>query len=201
MTHPGDTPEPRSTSYDSPTSTYATTPPPQHAGPPEQRPYPSDSTPPYGIPKVDESSSGGAARHVVSLFAGLVLPPLAYLGFDWAFGRYWLELNQFRDANDRALWPFAVIAIGALLLLLVAAAGRLSPVGPAIAAVLYGALPAVAVVAFRNDIVRAGMEIRDWDVVYNYALVNVPFYGIVLFPTVAALLLGTAIASAGRRRR
>ncbi|WP_370617653.1 hypothetical protein [Mumia sp. Pv 4-285] len=199
MTQPGDTPEPRSTSYDSPTSSYGTPSRPQHAGSPEQQPY--DSTPAYGIPKVDDTSSGGAARHVVSLFAGLVLPPLAYLGFDWAFGRYWLDINQFRDGSDRALWPFAVIAVSALLLLLVAAAGRLSPVGPAIAAVLWGALPALAVVVLRNDIFRAGAEIRDWSFVYEYALVNLPFYGIVLFPTVAALLLGTAIASAGRRRR
>mgnify|MGYP003289561756 CR=1 FL=1 len=74
------------------------------------------------------------------------------------------------------------------------------PVGPAITAVLYGAVPAAVVVLAREEIFRAAAEIRDWDWLYPQPLVNLPLYGFVLFPTIAALLLGTAIASAGRWR-
>lgn len=161
--------------------------------------FSTDTTPPYGLPELSDSSSGGAARHVVSLLAGLILPPLAYVGFDWAFGRYWIDINRFVDGSDRALWPFAVIAGGALLLLVTAALGRLSPVGPFVAALLYGVAPTVAVVLARDEIFRAGNEVRGWSFTYDWALTNVPFYGIILFPAVAALLIGTAIAGAGRR--
>ncbi|MBW9207161.1 hypothetical protein KV097_14540 [Mumia sp. zg.B17] len=171
----------------------------------DSRSYDAD---PYGPSSSGSSSTdgddtprrGGAARHVVSLLAGLVLPPVAIVGFDWAFGRYWFDATNFRSFSDGETWPFAVAAVSGLLLLLTAAAGRLSPVGPMIAAVLYGAVPAAVIVLAREEIFRAAAEIRDWDWLYSQPLVNLPLYGFVLFPTIAALLLGTAIASAGRRR-
>ncbi|MGH1561531.1 hypothetical protein [Mumia sp. DW29H23] len=195
MTHPGQTPEPSS-------PTRQTTPTLPDPSSPFAHGTPYD-TPPYGVPKVeDEPSSGrGVARHVLSLLIGLVLTPVAIGGFDWAFGRYWYDAANFRSFQDGETWPFAVAGVSALLLLIVAAAGRLSPVGPAIAAVLYGAVPAVVIVLARDEVFRAGRELGGYDWSYPNVLVNMPFYGFVLFPTIAALLLGTAIASAGRRRR
>ncbi|MFD1825255.1 MULTISPECIES: hypothetical protein [Mumia] len=150
-------------------------------------------------PYTPSPSSGGSSigRHFGSLLIGLLLPPVALVLFDWGLARYWYDVLRFSGA-DSALWPFAVVAAGAALLLVVAAAGRLSWIGPALAGLLYGVAPTLAIVLARDEVLRIGSELRDS--LYAQAVINAPFYGFLLYPTIAALLLGTAIASARRRR-
>lgn len=153
----------------------------------------------YSPYPVTSASGSSAGRHVASLLLGLLLPPVALVLFDWGLARYWFDVQRFNTVYDGALWPYGVAALGAALLLVVAAGGRLSWIGPALAGLLYGVAPTVAIVLARDEVLRAGAELRDN--LYAQAVVNAPFYGFLLYPTIAALLLGTAIASARRRSR
>ncbi len=158
-------------------------------------PY-EDSYSPYPT-STPRSGGSSASRHALSLLVGLLLPPVALVLFDWGLARYWYDVMQFRSVADGELWPYGVVAFGAVLLLLTAAAGRLSWIGPAVAGLLYGVAPTVAIVLARDDVMRLGSEVRD--TLYAQAVVNAPFYGFLLYPTIAALLLGTAIVSMRKR--
>ncbi|KAA1426052.1 hypothetical protein [Nocardioides antri] len=134
-------------------------------------------------------------RHLVSAAVALVLTPIGIVLFDIGATRYrTLQLVALDDGGN--VPELLVMGIGLLLLLAAAACGRVSGLGPLLAGLVWGVVPAVWVYADAIGFYEVVLELPTvWD--------HSNWFGVAsyLFPLVAALLLGAAVAGrwAGRK--
>ena len=115
-------------SYDAPTGSDL---PPAPAPPP---PPPAPASPPRtgGVPM--------AVRHLLSVVVAVVVAPIGLLVFDYGAEEYNIQRQVYLDQSHTGK-GLVLIVVGAVLLLLVAALGRVSGLGPVVAGLLYGVAP------------------------------------------------------------
>ncbi|MEV5714129.1 hypothetical protein AB0L41_09540 [Amycolatopsis mediterranei] len=144
---------------------------------------------------LDERPRRGAA-HVVSALGGLVLTPVALGLLSWG-GLRQQQLIQATLSTNRDPLGIALLAGGAILLLVVAALGALSAVGPILGGLIYGVLPGVAAMAVPEWGFRLVNLMPKSDIAYG--VMDFLFIGGLL--GVGFLLVGSGLANALVRRR
>jgi len=133
-----------------------------------------------------------ALRHLISVLVGLFLTPVGiWWTVEGALGA--VDEDPFGEGNEAVYVVF--LLIGLALLAAVAAAGRLSGLGPAVAALVWGVVPLLTHL-FAEDAYTRILEEFDEPVGRWFEE-----YAVVVFPLVAALLLGAAVAGRWRRAR
>ncbi len=130
-----------------------------------------------------------ALRHVVSAVVALGATPIGLLVFDYGAGKYSQERLAY--FNSSGAWTeLATMIVGAGILLVGAAAGRLSGLGPVLAGVVWGLFPflwlAIDLPSF-YDVIR--------DLPSTYIWFGAAAYE---FPLVATLLIGAGLAGRWR---
>ena len=137
----------------------------------------------------------GANRHLGSVLLSFLAVLGAYGALDYGFYRAntaaQLEL-------DGALSDQTMIALGAaaLGLLVAAAAGRISGLGPLLSGLVLGAAPAAWVFLDFASYVR---RLDDVPELWEHTTFGLSYVGFAVYPVVAGLLLGAAFAGRGRR--
>lgn len=138
----------------------------------------------------------GANRHLGSIVIALLAVLAAYGAADFAFYRVLgpgLTSYQGGALSDEVLIA-AGVAAGCLFI--AAAAGRISALGPLVAGLVLGAGPCVWLVIDRASYIARANDIPElWDHT-SFGLVG---SAVVLYPAVAGLLLGAAVAGRWRR--
>jgi hypothetical protein len=136
------------------------------------------------------------SSHVVSALGGLVLTPVALGLLSWG-GLRQQQLIQATLSTNRDSLGIALLAGGAILLLVVAAFGALSAVGPILGGLIYGVLPGVAAMAMPEWGFRLVNLMPKSDIAYG--VMDFLFIGGLL--GVGFLLVGSGLANALVRRR
>ncbi|MEU4249508.1 hypothetical protein AB0F15_19060 [Amycolatopsis sp. NPDC026612] len=134
--------------------------------------------------------------HVVSALGGIVLTPVALGLVSWGGFRQ-QQLVQATLSTNRDSLGIALLAGGAILLLVVAALGALSAVGPILGGLIYGVLPGVAAMAVPEWGFRLVNMMPKSDIAYG--VMDFLFIGGLL--GVGFLLVGSGLANALVRRR
>jgi hypothetical protein len=138
----------------------------------------------------------GANRHLGSVVISFLGVIGAYGAVDYGFYRTLgsdLTAYQGGEVADRAMIAFGLAAVCCLV---AAAAGRLSGLGPLLAGIVLGAGPSAWLVLDRASFVDRANDIPEiWDHT-SFGLVGA---GPVLYPVVAGLLIGAAVAGRWRR--
>ncbi|MCW2756922.1 MAG: hypothetical protein JWO46_668 [Nocardioidaceae bacterium] len=137
----------------------------------------------------------GPLRHLLSVVVSVVALPLGLVALDYSLNKG-LNRNivQYRDGLPpiEALGPFAV---GMLLIFVATAAGRVSGLGPLLAGVIWGAVPAAFALGAPLELTRG---IRHLPHVYDAIGFGVTSYGVVIFPILAVTLIGAAVSGRWR---
>lgn len=136
----------------------------------------------------------GPVRHVLSVVIALVAVPPAYFALDQGTMEYSRRVQSLSDPGlsvDGAIW----LAVGAGLLFLAAAAGRLAGSGPLIAAVVWGAIPA-AIAVLKPEWIFDG--VRELSKLHDQSGYWIAGSGAGVFAATGALLLGAAVAGRWR---
>jgi hypothetical protein len=139
----------------------------------------------------------GANRHVGSVVLSFASVLAAYGALDYAFYRTLgpdLTSYQGAEISDQVL---IACGVAAGCLFLAAAAGRISGLGPLLASLVLGAAPAAWLVLDRQSFVSRANDIPEWWDHISFGLVGA---AVVIYPVVAGLLLGAALAGRWRRR-
>ena len=138
----------------------------------------------------------GGNRHLGSVLLSFLGVLGAYGAVDYGFYRSLgegLTVYQGGELSDHAMIA-AGVAAGCLFV--AAAAGRLSGLGPLLAGLVLGAGPCAWIVLDHQSYVDRANDIPEiWDHT-SFGLVGA---AVVLYPTVAGLLLGAALAGKWRR--
>jgi len=156
---------------------------------------PPPPAPPPAVPRPAAPPRGGvpmAVRHVLSVVAAAVIAPIGLLVFDYGAEDYSIQRQVYLDQSHTGK-GFVLIAVGAVLLLLVAALGRVSGLGPVVAGLLYGVAPFLW---FHLDL--SSFYSRSRDLPSTHLWFGAAAYE---FPLVAALLIGAGLAGRWARRR
>lgn len=136
----------------------------------------------------------GARRHFMSILVALVTVPAGYLCLDYSLHR---GLNTFVAGRTHAPVLAVIFLIAACALFLVAAGtGRVAAMGPILAAIVWGAVPAVIAFVHPSWLVKAVGYLPNF---YSQIGDAVVFYGPFLFPMTATLLLGAGLSGRWRR--
>jgi hypothetical protein len=138
----------------------------------------------------------GANRHLGSILLSLLGVLGAYAAVDYGFYRSLgkgLTAYQGGALSDQALIA-AAVAAGCLFV--AAAAGRVSALGPLFAGLVLGAGPCAWIVLDRASYVARANDIPE---LWNHTSFGLVGAAMVLYPTVAGLLLGAAVAGKWRR--
>ncbi|KHL18891.1 hypothetical protein CLV56_1322 [Mumia flava] len=144
-------------------------------------------------PSDDRDGGRSPARHVVGVLIGVLATPVALVAIDWALHQRNYALGRLTGTRS-ADWhaapeTFLLVALAATVLLGVSAAGRISWLCPAVAGMLYGVVPSlVLVVADPRWLFEQITRLPE--PLYDFPFVNVVYYGFVVYPLLAALLLG-----------
>jgi len=120
----------------------------------------------------------------------------AYGAVDFGFYRTLgpeLTVYQGGEVSDRAMIA-AAVAAGCLFV--AAAAGRISGLGPLLAGLVLGAGPCAWIVLDHASYVDRANDIPE---LWNHTSFGLVGAAVVLYPTVAGLLLGAAVAGKWRR--
>lgn len=126
-------------------------------------------------------------RHLVSLAVCLVVTPMALAVLDFGAGDYMRRVNVLIEVGGRdTIKDVALIGTACVLLLLVAACGRLSGLGPVVAGVLYGVLPFAWFILDTASFLRASVRLPSTHLWFEAAPYELPL--------AAALLIGAGIA-------
>lgn len=139
----------------------------------------------------------GSNRHLSSIVVSLLAVLGAYGALDYGFYRTLgegLTVYQGGEVSDRAM-----IALGAAAacMFLAALAGRISGLGPLVAGLVLGAGPCAWIVLDRASYVARLNDVPNiWGSNTTFGLVSA---GVVIYPVVAGLLLGAAVAGTWRR--
>jgi hypothetical protein len=148
-------------------------------------------------PVVTRRSRGlGANRHLGSMLLSLLGVLGAYAAVDYGFYRSLgagLTVYQGGALSDNAMIA-AGVAAGCLFV--AAAAGRMSALGPLFAGLVLGAGPCVWIVLDRASYVSRANDIPE---MWNHTSFGLVGAATVLYPTVAGLMLGAAVAGKWRR--
>ncbi len=172
--------------------TDATTEPQRHPLDEERVPEQRDPEPVV----VRQSRGLGTNRHLASMLLSFLAVLGGYAALDFGFHR--ANISAQVNLLDGALPDRTMIALGAagLCLLIAAAAGRISGLGPLLAGLVLGVAPTVWVFLDFGSFVRRLDDVPEmWDNT-TFGLSVVSF---AVFPTVAGLLLGAALAGRWRR--
>jgi hypothetical protein len=148
-------------------------------------------------PVVARRSRGlGANRHFGSMLLSLLGVLGAYGAVDYGFYRTLgagHTVYQGGPLSDHALIA-AGVAGGCLFI--AAAAGRISALGPLFAGLVLGVGPCVWVLLDRQSYIDRANDIPE---LWNHTSFGLVGAAVVLYPTVAGLLLGGAVAGTWRR--
>jgi hypothetical protein len=138
----------------------------------------------------------GANRHLGSVVLCFLAVLAAYAALDFGFERARSAVQT--DLGDGALPNSTMIALGAAAacLLVAAAAGRISGLGPLLAGLVLGAAPAAWVLLDFSSYVH---RLDDVPELWDRTTFGLSYAGFAVFPAVAGLLLGAAIAGRWRR--
>jgi len=139
----------------------------------------------------------GLNRHLGSVLLSFLAVLGAYGALDYGFYRAYTDAQAGRDLGS--LPQATMIALGAAgaCLLVAAAAGRISGLGPLLAGLVLGAAPAAWVfLDFPSYVSRLDDVPELWD----HTTFGLSYVSFALYPVVAGLLLGAAIAGRWRRR-
>lgn len=138
----------------------------------------------------------GGGRHFASVLFAFLLVPAGYVLLDYSTFRAIESTAQLDESlPSRVLMAFG---IAACCLLLAAATARISALGPLLAGLLWGIGPAAWMLLDYSAYVEAVRDIPDPYDSFGLALLTT---GWGLFPAVAGLLLGAAVAGRWRRAR
>jgi hypothetical protein len=138
----------------------------------------------------------GGNRHMASVLLAFLGVLGAYGAVDYGFYRSLgpdLTVYQGGELSDRAL---IACAIAAGCLFLAAAAGRISGLGPLLAGLVLGAGPCAWIVLDHASYVSRANDLPE---IWNHTSFGLVGAAVVLYPTVAGLLLGVAVAGRWRR--
>jgi hypothetical protein len=163
--------------------------------------HPLDEPPTEAIqttePVVGRRSRGlGANRHLGSLVLSVVGVLGAYAAVDYAYYRSLgegLTAYQGGELSDQAM---IAAGVAAACLFVAAAAGRVSALGPLLAGLVLGAGPCAWIVLDHQSYVDRANDIPELWSHTSFGLVGA---SVVLYPVVAGLLIGTAVAGRWRR--
>jgi hypothetical protein len=169
----------------------------------EQQVHPLDEPPTQQIqrapdeqPVVTRKRGLGGNRHVASVLVSFLGVLGAYGAVDYGFYRALgpdLTVYQGGEVSDRAM---IACAVAAGCLFLAAAAGRISGLGPLLAGLVLGAGPCAWIALDHASYVARANDLPElWDHT-SFGLVGA---AVVLYPTVAGLLIGVAVAGKWRR--
>jgi hypothetical protein len=147
-----------------------------------------------------QRSSGGisASRHLSSVLLAILLVPAAYVLLDYATFRAFSRLGGSGDGSAMPTKIIVTIGLAALCFFLAAATGRISAMGPLIAALVWGAGPAVWVLLDYRSFVERLQDVPDPYDSFGLGLLTSSFG---VFPAVTGLLLGAAFAGRWRGTR
>ena len=170
----------------------------------EQQVHPLDEPPTQPIQRAPEARAGrhapgrglGGNRHAASVLLSALGVLGAYGAVDYGFYRTLgpdLTVYQGGEISDRAM---IACAVAAGCLFVAAAAGRISGLGPLLAGLVLGAGPCAWIVLDHASYVDRANDIPE---MWNHTSFGLVGAAVVLYPTVAGLLLGAAVAGKWRR--
>lgn len=163
--------------------------------------HPLDDSPttaepePEPAPLQRRSRGVGGPRHVISSLLALLAVPAAYGFLDYAAHRAIREAGQTAGVDQLPDNVMIAIAAGAACLFVAAAAGRISALGPLLAGIVWGVLPTVWVILDYGSFVS---RLNDLPETYDFTGFGLASVCFALFPAVAGLLVGTAVAGRWR---
>ncbi len=167
----------------------------------EQQVHPLDEPPTQTIqreplPVVTRRRGLGGNRHAASVLLSALGVIGAYAAVDYGFYRTLgpdLTAYQGGEISDQAM---IACAIAAGCLFVAAAAGRISGLGPLLAGLVLGAGPCAWIVLDHASYVARANDLPE---MWNHTSFGLVGAAVVLYPTVAGLLLGAAVAGRWRR--
>jgi hypothetical protein len=169
----------------------------------EQQVHPLDEPPtqpiqraPEAQPVVTRGRGLGGNRHAASVVLSVLGVLGAYGAVDYGFYRTLgpdLTVYQGGEISDQAM---IACAVAAGCLFVAAAAGRISGLGPLLAGLVLGAGPCAWIVLDRASFVARANDLPE---MWNHTSFGLVGAAAVLYPTVAGLLLGAALAGKWRR--
>jgi len=128
-------------------------------------------------------------RHLVGAAVGLVVTPVGILLFDYGAGKYLQQ--RARSFDDTVITGnLVVMALGALVLVAVAASARLSGLGPVLGGLVWGGLPFLWYLVDLQGFFKLSRDLPS-----TFFWFAVPVY---LFPLVGALLVGAGLGGRWR---
>ena len=152
---------------------------------------------PEGQPVVTRGARGlGGNRHAASVVLSALGVLGAYGAVDYGFYRTLgpdLTAYQGGEISDQAM---VACAVAAGCLFVAAAAGRISGLGPLLAGLVLGAGPCAWIVLDNASYVARANDLPE---MWNHTSFGLVGAAVVLYPTVAGLLLGAALAGKWRR--
>ena len=161
---------------------------------PPTQPIQREATP---QPVVTRRGRGlGANRHLSSMLLSVLGVLGAYGAIDYGFYRSLgkgLTVYQGGEISDRAMIA-AAVAAGCLFV--AAAAGRISGLGPLLAGLVLGAGPCAWIVLDHASYVHRANDLPE---IWSHTSFGLVGAAVVLYPTVAGLLIGVAVAGRWRR--
>ena len=162
--------------------------------------YDSSTTGTTGTRTETARTSGGisGSRHMTSVLLALVLVPAGYVLVDHSFYRAVRGSGALLEGGRLSTEVIVTMGIAAACLFAAAATGRISALGPLVAGLVWGAAPAVWVML---DYASYTETVRDLPNLYDDFGLGLVTAGFALFPAVAGLLLGTAVAGRWRGSR
>ena len=153
---------------------------------------------PYATDTSRTSSGISASRHMTSVLLALVLVPAAYVLIDHSFYRAVRESGTLLEGGRLSIEVIVTMGIAAACFFAAAATGRISALGPLVAALVWGAAPTVWVML---DFASYAEMVQDLPNLYDDFGLGLFTTGFALFPAVAGLLLVTAVAGRWRGSR
>jgi hypothetical protein len=169
----------------------------------DQAPHPLDepttsTTTPEPEPVVARRSRGlGLNRHLGSVVLSCLAVLGAYCALDYGVYRAnaaaQVNLDQQGTLSDSTM---IALGIAGFCMLVAAAAGRISALGPLVAGLILGAAPSAWVFLDFGSFVH---RLDDVPEVWDNTTFGLSFVSFAVFPGVAGLLLGAAVAGRWRR--
>lgn len=151
---------------------------------------------PYATSARDRGIS--ASRHMTGVLLALLLVPAAYVLVDHSFYLAVRDSGTLLEAGRLSDMVIMTMTIAAACFFAAAATGRISALGPLVAGLVWGAAPAVWVML---DFASYAERVRDLPNLYDDFGLGLFTAGFALFPAVAGLLLGAAVAGRWRGSR
>jgi hypothetical protein len=172
----------------------------------EQQVHPLDEPPTQPIQRAPDTESQpvvtrrgrglGGNRHLGSVLLSFLGVLGAYGAVDYGFYRALgpdLTVYQGGELSDKAM---IACAVAAGCLFLAGLAGRISGLGPLLAGLVLGAGPCAWIVLDHASYVDRANDIPE---MWNHTSFGLVGAAVVLYPAVAGLLLGAAVAGRWRR--